>query len=156
VGEILSLVSLPPTTLSSSNLGPKGSVISFQERPERRIILHFLESAFPDTRTEREREREMDKTWSECDLEQQQVSRLLVFFLHSNVGPRQLFTSDYCVCVCFCAISSPQISRYLSLSLHMCVSLSLFPISPLSGEIGKLSHFFVIKLTKQEIVLKLR
>jgi hypothetical protein len=53
VGEILSLVSPPPTTLrSSSNLGPKGSVISFQERPECRIILHFLEFVFPDTRTE--------------------------------------------------------------------------------------------------------
>jgi hypothetical protein len=53
VEEILSLVSPPPTTLrSSSNLGPKGSVISFQECPECRIILHFLESVFPDTRTE--------------------------------------------------------------------------------------------------------
>jgi hypothetical protein len=52
-------------------------------------------------------------------------------------------TSDY-VFVCFYAISFLQISH------TTCISLS-----SLFGKIGMLSHFFVIKLTKHKIVLKL-
>jgi hypothetical protein len=67
------------------------------------------------------------------------------------MGPRQLKPATVCLSL---SVQSAALSKSLALSLsppRVCVSLS-----SLSGQISKLSQFFVIKLTKQEIVLKLR